>query len=137
MKSLAQLLLGGLALLGLPRPAPAQAQDVTKLIGGTIGIFAGSTNPNAPQTYDGVPANASQIFQPFIMVLDADGNLYFSNAGGVSVVYAGIKVPPILKLRIPSPQMGYQYMIAGSLAGPGSAPPCAPPDPCGDGGPVW
>lgn len=136
VKTLAKLLLGGLALLGPLKPGPVSAQDLTGLIGGTISIFAGSTDPNASQTYDGVPANSSQIVQPFYMVLDSDNNLYFSYAGGVSVVYGGNKVPPILKGRVPSPQKGYQYMVAGSLAGPGSAPPCSPPDACGDGGPA-
>jgi sugar lactone lactonase YvrE len=136
LQSVAKLLLGALILLGFLKPCPVRAQDVTTLIGGTINIFAGSTDPNAPQTYDGVQANTSQIVQPYFLVLDADGNLYFSYTGGVSVVYAGNKVPPILQLRVPSPQKGYQYMIAGSLAGPGSAPPCPPPDPCGDGGPA-
>jgi hypothetical protein len=117
-------------------PVPAQAQSATNLIGGTISIFAGSKDQNASQAYDGVPANKSQIVQPYFMTLDADGNLYFSYAVGVSVIYGGNKVPPILAHRIPSPQSGYQYMIAGSLSGPGSAPLCAPPDPCGDGGPA-
>ncbi len=135
-RSVARILPVILALLGGLRPAPAQAQSATNLIGGTISIFAGSKDQNASQAYDGVQANKSQIVQPYFMTLDADGNLYFSYGGGVSVVYGGNKVPPILAHRVPSPQSGYQYMIAGSLAGPGSAPLCAPPDPCGDGGPA-
>src|SRR5215469_6735896 len=138
-RSVARTLPVILALLGILRPVPAQAQSATNLIGGTISILAGSRDPNASTDYDGVPANNSQISPPAFQVLDADGNLYFSynyGASGVSVVYGGNKVPPILALRILNPQKGYQYKVAGSLAGPGSATFCAPPSSCGDGGPA-
>lgn len=132
-------LLGVLVLLGVLSPAPAaQAQDAAKLIGGTISTFAGSTDPNAPGGYDGVPANTSAIPNGIsYMTLDTDGNLYFSYGGGVSVVYGGGKVPPILALRVPSPQKGYQYLIAGNLSGP-SGTPCtgSGSSACGDGQPA-
>lgn len=134
------LLLGILALLAPRVPALAQGPDASKLIGGTISTFAGSKDPNASVAFDSVPANNSQIGQPYFSAIDADGNLYFSyltGSPGVSVVYAGKKVPPILALRVASPQQGYQYRIVGTLsASLGSDPVCAPPSPCGDGGPA-
>ncbi len=141
LQSVANILLGILALLGVLSPATVQAQNATQLIGGTIGIFAGSKDPNAPVTFDDVQANTSQIGAPNFMVLDADGNLYFSygsgNTAGVSVIYGGNKVPPILALRFSSPQKGYQYRVVGTLAASlGSDNPCSPPSPCGDGGPA-
>lgn len=127
-----------LALAGLLHSA--QAQNASQLIGGTIDIFAGSKDSNASQAYDGVPANNSQILQPYFTALDADGNLYFSYVAGVSVgvsvVYGGNRVPPILALRVPSPHVGYQYRVAGTLSPTLSDPVCAPPSPCGDGGPA-
>lgn len=140
-QSVARVLLSVLSLLGVLLPASAaRAQDAAKLIGGTIDIFAGSKDSNASTAYDGVPANKSQILPPNFMTRDADGNLYFSfgngSVAGVSVVYGGNKVPPILALRVPSPQSGYQYMLAGSLTGQGSVQLCSPSSPCGDGGPA-
>lgn len=140
--SVARIPLGILALLGALSPALAQAQNAAQLIGGTIGTFAGSTDPNAPVAYDDVPANTTKIVGSNFMTLDADGNLYFSygsgGGAGVSVVYGGNRVPPLLALRFPSPQKGYQYKVAGSLDAfaNGSEPPCSPPSPCGDGGPA-
>lgn len=136
LQSVATILLVVLALIAILHPVTVQAQDASKLIGGTMNIFAGSIDPNASAAYDGVPASTSRLPGTGFMTLDADGNLYFSYAGGVSVVYGGNKVPPILALRAPSPQSGYQYLIAGSLSGVGSAPSCLPPSPCGDGGPA-
>jgi hypothetical protein len=141
LRSLLKSVLGVLALLAVLLPLRAPAQVATQLIGGTIDIFAGSKDVNAPVTYDNVQANASQIGEPNFMVLDADGNLYFSygsgNTAGVSVIYGGTKVPPLLALRFPSPQTGFQYRIVGTLAASlGSDNPCTPPSPCGDGGPA-
>ena len=130
-----------LILVGFLMPRAGHAQNATQLIGGTISTFAGSKDPNASQAYDGVPANNSQIIPSFFTALDSDGNLYFSYNGGsigagVSVVYGGNKVPPILALRVPSPQKGYQYRVAGTMSPTLSDPDCAPPSPCGDGGPA-
>lgn len=140
LKALATILPGILVLAGLQPPAPAGAQDASQLVGGTITSFAGSKDPNASQTYDDVPANSSQILTPYFTVLDSAGNLYFSYVAGgsvgVSVVYGGNKVPPLLALRFPSPQKGYQYRVAGTLSPTLSDPVCAPPSPCGDGGPA-
>ena len=142
LQSVVRTLLGFLTLLGvLSLAAAAQAQNAAQLIGGSINSFAGSTDPNAPVTFDDVQANTSQIGPPSFMVLDAAGNLYFSygsgNTAGVSVIYGGNKVPPILALRFPSPQKGYQYRVVGTLAASlGSDSPCSPPSSCGDGGPA-
>jgi len=138
---MANILLIILILIGILRPEPGHAQNAAQLIGGTIGTFAGSKDANASQAYDGVPANNSQIIPSFFTALDGDGNLYFSYNGGsigagVSVVYGGNKVPPILALRVPSPQKGYQYRVAGTLSPTLSDPDCAPPSSCGDGGPA-
>src|ERR1039458_2261309 len=143
---LASLILPGiLALLGVLSPAFAPAQDAappyaSQVVGGKIDIFAGSKDPNAPSTFDNVQADISRILSPNFMVRDADGNLYFSYGGGISVVYGGVKVPPILALRFPTPQKGFQYLIAGNLDGNNSSGPstnlCTGPSTCGDGGPA-
>ena len=140
LQSVARILLSVLALLNILSPAAAHAQAATQLIGGTIDIFAGSRDPNASTAYDDVPASTSQVIPPYYTLLDADGNLYFSYASGgnagVSVIYGGNKVPPILALRFPSPKKGYQYRVAGSLSPTFSEPVCTPPSSCGDGGPA-
>jgi len=62
LQSVVRTLLGFLTLLGvLSLAAAAQAQNAAQLIGGSINSFAGSTDPNAPVTFDDVQANTSRI----------------------------------------------------------------------------
>jgi hypothetical protein len=128
-----------LTALSMQHPVIVQAQDASKLIGGTMNTFAGSLDPNAPATYDGIAANGTKLPSGPLnyFALDADGNLYFSYPAGVSVIYGGNKVPPILALRVPAPTKGYQYLIAGEIiSSTSSAQPCSAPSACGDGGPA-
>jgi trimeric autotransporter adhesin len=113
---------------------------------GNVSLFAGEPGVAATDDYDGgglqvvngVPATTSPLTQPYALMLDAAGDLYFLEqystyyGGGTGAVLREVNAATGIISTIAGSNIWY-YPISPPYAGPGS---CADPNHCGDGGPA-
>jgi len=89
---------------------------------GTISTVAGILDSTSPDSGNGGPATAADIFYPHSISVDALGNVYLSDYGGYSIREISVNPgPSVAETRVPNPsENGYCRICAGDPVDAGS-----------------